>query len=114
MSPRQLKREGAQPALSGAKCGNGLAIPKGRPRISLRSIRATIEIVLFFDMTVEELAKAVTELRSDELAKFRAWFETFDAAGFDQKIEREARAGKLDQLAEKAVTDLKRGRARKL
>jgi hypothetical protein len=72
------------------------------------------EIVLFFDMTVEDLEKAVAKLRSDDLARFRAWFEAFDAAQFDQKIEHDARAGKLDRLAEQAIADFKQGHAREL
>ncbi len=49
--------------------------------------------------TVEDIEKAVTNLSPDELARFRRWFEEFDAARFDAKIERDARSGKLDRLA---------------
>jgi len=56
-------------------------------------------------MTIEDLEKAVSKLPPDQLAKFRDWFETFDAARFDQKIERDAKAGKLDRLAEQALAD---------
>jgi hypothetical protein len=65
-------------------------------------------------MTVEELEKAVATLSEDQLAKFRAWFEAFDAARFDQKIERDALSGKLDRLADQALDDLRKGRAREL
>jgi len=51
-------------------------------------------------MTIEEIEKAVAKLAPAQLAKFRDWFEAFDAARFDQKIERDASAGKLDRLAE--------------
>jgi hypothetical protein len=44
----------------------------------------------------------------------RAWFEEFDAAQFDAKIERDAKAGKLDQLARKARQDFRAGRTREL
>jgi hypothetical protein len=50
----------------------------------------------------------------DQLAKFRAWFEEFEAARFDQRIERDAKAGRLDQLAEQALADFRAGRAREL
>ena len=53
-------------------------------------------------------------LPPDDLARFRAWFDEFDAARFDQKIERDAKAGKLDRLAEHAIDDLRKGRAREL
>jgi hypothetical protein len=65
-------------------------------------------------MTVEDLEKAISELNPDELAKFRAWFEAYDAAQFDAKIERDAKSGKLDQLAEQALDDFRKGRAREI
>ena len=65
-------------------------------------------------MTIEDLEKAVAKLPPDQFAKFRAWFEEFDAARFDQKIERDAKAGKLDRMADQAVDDFRKGRAREL
>jgi hypothetical protein len=65
-------------------------------------------------MTIEDLEKAVSKLPPDQLAKFRDWFEAFDAARFDRKIERDAKAGKLDRLAEQALADFDKGRAREL
>ena len=65
-------------------------------------------------MTVEDLENAVAKLPPNDLARFRAWFEEFDAARFDQKIERDAKASKLDRLAEQAIHDLRKGRARGL
>jgi hypothetical protein len=64
--------------------------------------------------TLEDIEKALTELPPDQLAEFRAWFETFDAARFDEKIERDAKAGRLDCLAEQALADFRAGRAREL
>jgi hypothetical protein len=59
-------------------------------------------------MTIEDIETAITNLRPDELARFRAWFETFDAARFDEKIERDAKAGHLDRLAEQALADYRK------
>ena len=64
--------------------------------------------------SVEEIAKAVAELSTDQLARFRAWFEEFEAARFDGRIECDAKAGKLDRLAEQALADFHAGRAREL
>ena len=64
--------------------------------------------------TLEDIEKAVTELPAEQLAKFRAWFEEFEAAHFDQRIERDAQAGRLDQLAEQALAGFRAGRAREL
>ena len=65
-------------------------------------------------MTLEDIEKAVAQLSLDQLAQFRAWFEEFDAARFDQKIEHDANMGKLDQLAEQGLADFRNGRAREL
>jgi len=37
------------------------------------------------------------------VARFRDWFEAFDAHRFDAAIERDARAGKLDARADEAL-----------
>jgi hypothetical protein len=65
-------------------------------------------------MTIEDIEKAVAELPPDQFARFRDWFERFDAARFDRKIERDAAAGKLDRFAEQAIDDFRKGRAREL
>lgn len=64
--------------------------------------------------TVEDIEKAVAELPPKELAAFRAWFEAFDGARFDEKMERDAASGKLDRLADEAIADYRAGRAHKL
>jgi hypothetical protein len=64
--------------------------------------------------TVEEIEKAIERLPEQELARLRAWFDERDAALFDAKIERDAKAGKLDALANRALGDHAAGRTRKL
>ena len=65
-------------------------------------------------MTIEDLEKAVAKLPPEQFAEFRAWFEALDAARFDQKVERDAMSGKLDRLADQAIDDFRKGRAREL
>jgi hypothetical protein len=65
-------------------------------------------------MTVEDIEKAVAKLPPDKLAEFRAWFEAFEADRFDRRIEQDAKAGKLDRLAEQALAEFRAGRAREL
>jgi hypothetical protein len=65
-------------------------------------------------MTVEDIEKAVASLTHRELDRFRAWFDVFDSARFDAKIERDAENGALDRLAEKAASDHRAGRTREL
>jgi len=67
-----------------------------------------------FDMTVHEIEQAVTELSPMELARFRQWFDEFDAQIWDEQFEHDANSGKLDELANKAVTDFRAGKAKEL
>jgi hypothetical protein len=64
--------------------------------------------------TIEDIEKAVSRLTQHELARFRAWFEEFEAGRFDQRIERDVRDNKLDRLADAALTDFRAGRAKEL
>jgi hypothetical protein len=64
--------------------------------------------------TAEDIEKAVEQLAPRELARFRAWFETFDAEQFDAAIGRDAHAGKLDVHAEEALAAHSAGRSRDL
>jgi hypothetical protein len=64
--------------------------------------------------TAEDIERAVEQLSSPELARFRAWYEAFDARQFDAAIEQDAHAGKLDPLAEEAIAAHRAGRSRPL
>jgi hypothetical protein len=65
-------------------------------------------------MTVEDIENAIAKLAPRELDRLRDWFEEFQAARFDDKIERDAKASKLDRIAEQALTDHRKGRSREL
>ena len=62
--------------------------------------------------TVQAIEAAVEQLDPAECARFRAWFERFDAVDWDQQLENDVEAGALDWLAEEALTDLAAGRCR--
>jgi hypothetical protein len=64
--------------------------------------------------TAEDIEKAVEQLAPRELARFRAWFEAFDAEQFDAAIEVDARTGRLDALAEEALAVHRAGKSREL
>jgi hypothetical protein len=64
--------------------------------------------------TTEDIAKAVEQLPPRELARFRAWFEAFDAAQFDSAVAQDAQAGKLDAHADAALAAHRAGRSREL
>ena len=59
---------------------------------------------------LEDIEKAAAELSAEDRAKLRTWLDEFEEQVFDEKIERDAKAGKLDQLAAKAIEDYKAGR----
>ena len=64
--------------------------------------------------TVKEIASAIAHLPPEELARFRAWFDEFDAQAWDKKIEADVQAGKLDELADQAIEDHQAGRCTEL
>ena len=59
---------------------------------------------------LEQIEAAIEKLSTDEIAKLRAWLEGLDARLFDEKIERDAKSGKLDKLIAEARANLKAGR----
>ena len=63
---------------------------------------------------LEQIEKSILELSPDELQAFAAWFEEMQERSFDDTIERDAKSGKLDTLAEKALSELRSGRTRPL
>ena len=64
--------------------------------------------------SIKSIEKAVEALPPAELAEFRQWFAEFDAQAWDQQLERDAVAGKLDGLAAEALADLQAGSGRAL
>ena len=60
--------------------------------------------------TIPEIEAAIRKLAREELSKFRAWFDEFDAEAWDRQLEEDARAGRLDRLAEEALRELREGR----
>ena len=59
---------------------------------------------------VERIEQQVHALSPEKLAQFRAWFLEFDWAAWDQQIERDVLAGRLDTLADKALRDHSAGK----
>ncbi len=63
---------------------------------------------------VQELQADVAQLSADELARFRAWFEEFDAKVWDKQFEEDVKLGKLDHLANQAIADFRAGNFREV
>ena len=66
------------------------------------------------DRAVEEIEEEIKQLSQDQLKKFRAWYEEFDSAVWDEQIKKDAESGKLDAIAYEAVKDHKAGKSRKI
>ncbi len=63
---------------------------------------------------LEDIEKAITQLPQDQLRRFRDWYEKFDSDKWDEQMEKDAAAGKLDVLAETAIADHKAGKSKEL
>ena len=64
--------------------------------------------------TLKEVEKAVAKLTPNDLAKFRRWFAQYDGKIWDDQIESDAAAGKLDKLAEEALAEYRAGKATRI
>ena len=63
---------------------------------------------------VEHIQQQIESLTPEELASFRQWYTAFEADAWDQQIARDAAAGKLDALAERALEEHRQGKTRPL
>jgi hypothetical protein len=63
---------------------------------------------------IEQIEQDVRKLDRDELAAFRRWFREYDSEEWDRQIEDDARAGKLDKLAEEALAAHRAGKSKEL
>ena len=59
---------------------------------------------------VHEIEDAVSKLSRQELLAFRDWFSEFDSAAWDKQFAEDVSAGRLDDLANEAIRDLREGR----
>ena len=65
-------------------------------------------------ISMHDIQKTITALSPDELARFRQWFEAFDAQQWDEQFEADVQAGKLDKIAEQAIAEYKTGEFKEL
>jgi hypothetical protein len=64
--------------------------------------------------SVEEIQSAIVSLAPEEYARLREWFLERDWEQWDQQIEADAQAGKLDFLIAEAMAEKAQGRLRDL
>ena len=74
-------------------------------------------VVLFskeFEMTIQEIEQAITELSHDELTRLREWFDEYYARAWDKQIERDAASGRLDKVIAEADEEYNAGLSKPL
>lgn len=64
--------------------------------------------------TIERLEHEVRQLPAADFAKFREWFHGYEWQAWDRQIEKDAKSGKLKDLAAKALADHAAGRSTRL
>ena len=65
-------------------------------------------------MDIKEIESAIARLPPSELAELAKWFEEFQARAWDERLERDVKAGRLDSLLKEAEEDFERGRCEPL
>lgn len=65
-------------------------------------------------MSLGELENAVTKLPASELATFAHWFEEYLAEIWDRQIEKDIRAGRLEEAGRRADAEFEAGRCKPL
>jgi predicted esterase len=65
-------------------------------------------------MDVKEIESAIARLPPSELAELARWFEEYHARVWDEQIEQDLKAGRLDELIEQAEQEFERGQCEPL
>lgn len=65
-------------------------------------------------MKIEDIEKAIAQLAPADLDRLRHWFEEFDGRLLDERIERDAADGKLDNILAEVEANRKAGRRQEL
>lgn len=63
---------------------------------------------------LEKIEQDIAALDPTDVRKLAAWLADFQADLWDRQIEEDAKAGRLDKLAEQALADHRAGRTKPL
>ena len=63
---------------------------------------------------VERIEQSIQKLSREDLVKFRAWFAEFENRAWDQKIEADLQAGKLDGIIAESLSEYNSWKTREL
>lgn len=70
--------------------------------------------MLFPMGTVHEIEAAISKLSRQDLVALRDWFFQFDSVAWDKQFEEDVARGRLDELADEALADVREGRSREM
>jgi len=65
-------------------------------------------------MNIKEIEAAISQLPPAELAELAKWFEEFHAQIWDEQLEQDVKAGRLDALIKQAEQDFEQGQCEPL
>ncbi len=60
-------------------------------------------------MNIKEIESAIAQLPPSDLAELAKWFAEFHAQAWDEQVERDLKAGRLDALIKQAEQDFEQG-----
>lgn len=63
---------------------------------------------------LEQLEQEVQSLSQSDFEKFRDWFMEFEWEKWDERIEKDLKSGRLDQLISEAKAEFKAGKTQEL
>jgi hypothetical protein len=61
-------------------------------------------------MNLKELKQAIGQLSEQDFKTFEDWFDTYRAETWDKQLKADVRDGKLNKLAEQALSDFRKGK----
>lgn len=64
--------------------------------------------------SVEEIKSAIASLSQEDYARLRDWLSEMDWEKWDEEVEKDSAAGKLDFLVKEAVAEKNQGLLKKL
>lgn len=65
-------------------------------------------------LTLEQIEAAILTLTSPELDRLKQWLADLDYQRWDEQLEQDILAGKLDTLAQEAIDEFNSGQSRKI
>lgn len=64
--------------------------------------------------TIEQIKTTILALVPEEFQRIKQWFADMDYQRWDRQLEQDVTDGKLDALAEEAISEFKAGQCREI